>query len=78
MKVGKILKTIILAASLACICFFAAVGYGYFAVKMKKIDKYEQIMSKILLIRRINCVIIRLTENACGQTHKKDREGEFA
>lgn len=38
MKVGKILKTIILAASLACICFFAAVGYGYFAVKMKKAD----------------------------------------
>lgn len=38
MKVGKILKTIILAASLACICFFAAVGYGYFAVKMEKAD----------------------------------------
>ena len=38
MKVGKILKTIILAASLACICFFAAVGYGYFAAKMKKAD----------------------------------------
>lgn len=45
---------------------------------MKKIDKYEQIMSKILLIRRINCVIIKMTKDACGQTHKKDREGEFA
>ena len=38
MKVGKILKTIISAALFACICFFAVIGYGYYAVKIKKAD----------------------------------------
>ena len=43
MKVGKILKTTILAAALACICFFAAIGYVYFVVKMKKADINETV-----------------------------------
>lgn len=38
MKVGKILKTIISAALFACICFFAVIGYVYYAVKIKKTD----------------------------------------
>ena len=41
MKVGKILKTLIITALLICSIFIITTGYGYYFVKIKKIDVEE-------------------------------------
>ena len=41
MKVGKILKIILIAVSLISFCFITIISYGYYIVKIKKANVKE-------------------------------------